>query len=255
MENYDLIDLIWKMCKADCSTPELEEVLPKAIFICKRLDVRGESIINIIKTLIKLKKIKLLEEVNEETIEIIELIYNNQPFREIKQVVDYSDIMRLLLIPRQLNEKGNEDSVFENRVMLELTTDSLRKIMDNPTNFKKIMALYSYNKDLFDLVFIMSKSYKQFEEKNIYNPNVLTTIKHLFGVFYDKQEKYNKDYSLIDELINNISSSPNAFIEYCKNERIKAIPLTLLELKQTSVGIEKLLDEAFEYKKTSGESK
>lgn len=255
MDKEDLIDFIWKMCNQNFSTTELEEVLPKAIFISKRTGAKGESLIKIVSLLVKLKKKGKLEVVNQETIEIVDLIFKNQPLLKMGISVDYCDIIEQLLIPYKLRDKLKGDDVIVNRRKFELLFANMAVIMKNQAYFNKIMLLYSYNKEIFDLLLTIFKCKDILKEKEIEDPTTISTIFHIYGYFYDEQKKYNNDLSILEKLVTNISDSPNKFTEYCNNEKIRAASFSIAQERETYEGIEKLLDSLYEYNKTNGESK
>lgn len=244
-DSYLIIKLMYEgMSNKKMSYDDFIAIFPKITMIIHKFGVSGYEMIRLIDLLLEFRTNNLLERINNETIDFVNEIYCCQEYGINIVVINKIDILRHLLLPYKLNICEKEDETyahFSNFECLYTLVDLCITI--NPRGME---SLRKYNIELYETVLRFNK-YKYKINKN--NKLAHISIIHLISAFYFKQDEYDKDYSLLDQIIGNISKNEESFKEYCNNEGITLNIKSQNELNNMYRGLINLLDEGYRDKK------
>lgn len=241
-------DIISRLFDKKYSTKEISSILPKIKLFCDKFNIDGEELRQTIDLLIEIKRMNRLEMVNSESLNFIEYLYNFQLMNGMP-ILTYYEITKHILIPYNLNKCDDESRVYSYQAKIELLMSILEGIVASGNNFEMFLTLSKYNKELYDIALLQGKIGFKLENNRMLDPLTISTVSHLFGVFYINQDKYKKDSSILEDIVDNIISNPEKFKEYCEQVGIVTNPRIKEDLNLIYLGINELLDASFEKKK------
>ena len=201
-ENKVLLKLVLKLLGNKYSEKEIKSVLKKIEILCDGARIESEDLIKAIDVLFEMKKKKMLEKVNEESIELIDAIYHMSYLVFNKNVIDFDVVMRDILMPRKLLKCEKEEEVYEfqesfNGLLFSLVTMAMQSHMF----LHSFIYLSEYNNDLYNIVLSEAKcvSNSIIEGKKELVP-VVNEINRLYGILYFNLEIYDNDIKMVEEL-------------------------------------------------------
>ena len=248
MKEKDFANILLKLSGKEYSIQDVERILPKLQIVTEILDVSGNEILDIMDLLIDLNNHNLLDCINKESLSFIEFIHNIQLLTGATSLNNF-DIMKHVFTPYNLNICNEDDEVYTYQSKFELLITILVGLVSNPITLRAFAFLNKYNKELYDLVLLQKKCMMLLKKNDLEDNIYETTIIHMCGVFYFCQDKYGKDYRLIEDITKDIIERPDSFQAYCDYTGISNKVMFLGELKQVYSGIIKLLDSAYLRKK------
>ena len=246
-ENKVLLKLVLKLLGNKYSENEIKSVLKKIEILCDGARIESEDLVKAIDVLFEMKKKKMLEKVNEESIELIDAIYHMSYLVFNKNVIDFDVVMRDILMPRKLLKCEKEEEVYEfqesfNGLLFSLVTMAMQSHMF----LHSFIYLSEYNNDLYNIVLSEAKcvSNSIIEGKKELVP-VVNEINRLYGILYFNLERYDNDIKMVEELGNKLIDNPDVYQQYCESENMSYKPMYYEELKGVYNGSIKLLDASY----------
>ena len=209
LELYNLIS------NTNINFNEEKEIIEKLKLILSKVDLDNIEIIELIDTLLCFKKLNLLENINEKTIDLIIKI-NKNTIVNLEGTLYFSIILKHFLLPHNENKCDNEYNI--NIFLSEF--EIIIRLIDEILDKESFKVLIKYNLYLGKLVLEYKKMKKLLKNKN-YNVVIIKTMfSHMLALFYFNQEKYDSNYDLINQIIESIIYNYQEFINYCYTENI-----------------------------------
>lgn len=245
--NNNYGDIISRMLNKKYTESELNVILPKLSMICNKFNIVGTEVIDMIELLINFKKMNRLELVNEESLDFINYVFTFQKMIGMP-FLRYHEIMKHILTPHQLNKCDDEKQVYLYQIKIEFLMAALEGIVAAGNNFRLFLSLGKYNDELYNLSLLMHKCGNKLRDNNVVDRLTVSSLTHMFGVFYFNQEKYNKDSQILEEIVDSMIDNPSQFKSYCENAGVVAVPQTDADWELTYLGIIDILDSAYKKK-------
>ena len=253
---FELIKAMYEgMYNKELIYDDFMTIFPKLKMIVKKEFFEGNEVIELINELLLFKEKKLLDRINEETIEFAIKIYYQQPLYALLSQFSLNKnlILRHLLIPYNMNKCEKNNETYSHMSGFEYFFVNIGEYALSHVEYLEIVR--KYNNDLYNLILYAGLCSDLVERKTKEQILISNIVIHLFSIFYFKQDDYDNDFSLISNVINNIVEKEDYFINYCENEGICILFRTVEDCKNTYRGLIKLLDESYKEEKGKGRNK
>ena len=204
---------------------ELNDIKYALELICPIIEYDEFVLQDIIDTLKEFKEFNIIENVNNETINLLrQIVYGNK-----KDIFDndnniyFNKYLRNLILPYDKNKCIKE---YDMQYFLGEFDVFINLIRDN-CNLEDYKIIYKYNKDLYEITGRLYKIMHDFEKMDIFiygslkdKLSINGIISHLGTLLYLSLDKFNYQYDLLndtsDDIINNIID----FYMVCDNIKI-----------------------------------
>ena len=221
-------------------------ILPKLNTVRKHIPVGGIELILVIDELMDFREKNLLDQINDETMDLVKKLYFAQTIFDSLGKFPVSSIIKHLLIPYQKNICKKEKETGKHMNDFEVLFSYLGEIIAKDNVWQQEI-LRKYNSSLYELLMHFYLCKDRVSEIN--NVELASAILNMFSVFYFKQDEYDNDYSFLDEFVDNAIFNKREFIEYCNQEGIKVFFLNKEDYNNTYRGIIKYIDESYKIRK------
>ncbi len=203
--------------------------------------------------LIELDNLGLLDTFNNESIDLVEIIWLNYyqlPLLKPQDFVELSlfEIMKYILIPYNGKHCEKESELYEYQCKFESLIFALKDILKQQNNPIMCELLRKYNENLYNLVCLLAELCGLLKENNC-NRCVIKNVIRMFGVYYFTQEDLNCDLQIFKRIITNIINNSNYFIKYCLSGGVFMYPTSQEEIDSTYQSILDYLQSKIEEEK------
>lgn len=189
---------------------ELISILPQLYLILNKTKMDEVEIINIIDILEEIKKNNELDKINPEVIDLIVKITKNDNIN-LEGTLYFSIILKHVLLPYNKNICDKNYNLLMYLSEFEILIELISKML----NKKDMIILDKYNHELKEVV-LKYKEAMVIYKKYVLNDVILSTmISHFSSMLYFYLDDYEHDYNLIIEIVYNIISNYQNFIDYC----------------------------------------
>ena len=221
-------------------------ILPKLKIVRKHLPLNGVELIKLIDELMVFKSKKVLEKIDDETVDLVKKLYYGELQFGILGLLSPTEILKHILLPYRTNTCTKEKEIYIHIAGFEFLLDLMAKTIDKNNKYQQEI-IRKNNSELFELLmhYYLCIEKAETTQKTI----ICSALVNAFGLFYFKQDDYDNDYSLLDSITNNIVENKEIFIDYCDKEGIKELFFTPEDYKSTYTAINKLIDESYNVKK------
>ena len=214
----ELVDVYNKMTGENISISDISPILPKMNLVMNRIDLDDNEIIDLIDTLLFFNRNKLLDTINDETLDLLSLILGNASNKLYKEDSFYLiENLKLLLLPFNLNNCLDEALLPSFLASFDMFLNKIVLL-----NAEDLMILKKYNKELFEVVIRLKYLIEKYADNELLNKlstldNMIidTTLSHLGTVFYFDLASYDYDYDLIIKVFGKIMNEYIDFAYIC----------------------------------------
>ncbi len=222
------------------------DIFSKLKIVRKHIPIKGLELIIVIDELMDLKEKDLLEQINDETMDLVKRLYFGQSIFNEFGNVPVSNIIKHLLTPYQKNTCKNVRETGRHMDDFEFIFSFLGTIVDKDNVWEQHI-IKKYNSSLYELLIHYYKNHERLSKIN--NELLASAVLNMYSVFYFKQDEYENDYTFLDEFVDNAISNRSEFLEYCDQEGIKLYYLKAEDVNTTYAGIIKYIDESYKLRK------
>ena len=183
----ELVDVYNKMNGENISISDIAPILSKMNLVMNRIDLDDNEIIDLIDTLLFFNRNKLLDTINDETLDLLSLILGNASNKLYKEDSFYLiENLKLLLLPFNLNNCLDEALLPSFLASFDMFLNKIVLL-----NAEDLMILKKYNKELFEVVIRLKYLIEKYADNELLNKLstldnmiIYTTLSHLGTVFY-----------------------------------------------------------------------
>ncbi len=247
----ELAVIYQKAKKKKLNNVELQDIKEQLELICQIMEYDSFALKDIIETLFELKKLNLLDTVNQESLDLLKQITygdKNESFNDSETFL-INMYLRTLLLPFKYNLCDKEYNI--DRFLNEL--DIFINLLRDNCNVQDYQILDKYNHHLYEILMHFIPLIDSLEESVFFLASgrmdqilLTSTLSHLATLLYLKLDEFEYQYDLLDktwkDILNNIFDYFNScynygvfqeFIPSDQDEIIKEYELCLKILQQT----------------------
>lgn len=194
------------------------DILAKINLIMDKINLQSDELINLLQTLQLLKKTKLIENVNDESLYLLSRICGNVSGFSKEDSSYFCIRLKYLLLPYKMNNFSKEDmmknlmefDIMINNIVLEL-------------NDMELLIIKKYNEELYNVIMIYKNICNKYQEKcTIDNSSIVdniiidTTLSHLVTMFYLCLNMYDYQYDLLEKAFDSIINNYQEYLYRCR---------------------------------------
>ncbi len=233
--------------------------LNNIMFYLKLIDDKFEldivRIIEIIDVLFEFNKNNLLHLINNESIDLLMKIVNKDDVI-VDETIYLPILLKHFLFPYSLNKCQNDYDLYDN-FLAEF--ENMLESIDKSFTINDLETLTKYNSELKDLIISYRNCFNIYREK-IGNDLILHTfLSHIIGIYYFKQDAYERKDEILEEITYLLSDNYQDLINYCINEGIidnfSNLELDSIKLKKEYLCSNSILEYFYNNKKVKRKCK
>ena len=250
----NFINIYNRISEKELPPQEFISIFPKFSLILNNFSLDIVEMIELTDILLEFKNNYQLDKINNETVDLIKKITKSKLYN-LGGYLSISILIKHMLLSFDINKCEREYDTILHISSFETLLELITIIFQN----KDYKLLQKYNNELSELSLQYKKNIDLYKTK-IKGEIVLSTImSHLYSIFYFNQLEYNKEYSTLDLIVNNLINNYQQVVNYCYNESIlnnfSKIALTPSEIKKEYSASKKMLDYTFDKLNRKGEKR
>ena len=189
---------------------DLLKILPKLYLIMNKVELDDIDLINIIDVLKEIRNLNLIDMITPEIIDLVNRITKNDKIN-LEGTLYFPVILKHVILPYNKNNCDKDYNLIVFLSEFEILIELINKML----NKKDIDILDKYNHELKE-VSLRYKEARKLYDKYVINDVILRAmLSHFATMIYFNLDDYDGDYDLIIEILYNIISSYQEFIDYC----------------------------------------